>query len=42
MVNNIKNNKISEIFAKKDLNTLNELKNSEITKQKKHTPRQKK
>ena len=41
MVNNIKNDKISEIFAKKDLNTLNELKNAEITKQKKRTPRQK-
>ena len=34
MVNNIKNNKISEISAKKGLNTLNELKNVEIIKQK--------
>ena len=34
-VNNIKNNTISEICAKKDLNTLNELKNAGITKQKK-------
>ena len=34
LVNNIKNNTISEIFTKKDLNTLNELKNAEITKQK--------
>ena len=41
MVNNIKNDEISETFAKKDLNTLNELKNAEITKQKKRTPRQK-
>ena len=41
MVNNIKNNKISEISAKKGLNTLNELKNAEITKQKKRTPKQK-
>ena len=41
MVNNIKNDEISEIFAKKDLNKLNELKNAEITKQKKRTPRQK-
>ena len=31
---NIKNNKISEISAKKSLDTLNELKNVEITKQK--------
>ena len=35
MVNNIKNNKISEISARKGLNTLNELKNAEITKPKK-------
>ena len=35
MVNSIKNNKISEISPKKGLNTLNELKNTEITKQKK-------
>ena len=34
IVNNIKNNKISEISAKKGLNTLNELKNVEIIKQK--------
>ena len=40
-VNNIKNNKISEISAKKGLNTLNELKNAEITKQRKRTPKQK-
>ena len=38
MVNNIKNNTISEIDAKKDLNTLNEIKNAEITKYKKGTP----
>ena len=42
MVNNIRNNKISEISARKGLNTLNELKNAEITKQKKKsTPKQK-
>ena len=41
MISNIKNNKISEIAAKKGLKTLNELKNTEITKQKKRTPKQK-
>ena len=41
MVNNIKNNKISEISAKEGLNTLNELKNAEITKHRKRTPKQK-
>ena len=35
---NIKNNTISEIDAKKDLNTLNEIKNAEIIKYKKRTP----
>ena len=40
MVNNIKNNTISEISAKKDLNTLNEIKNAEIIKYKKRTPGQ--
>ena len=35
LVINIKNNTISEISAKKDLNTLNELKNVGITKHKK-------
>ena len=39
MVNNIKNNTISEISAKKVLNTLNELKNAGIAKQKKGTPK---
>ena len=34
MVNNIKNNTISEIYATKGLNTLNELKDVGITKQK--------
>ena len=34
LVNNIKNNTISEITAKKDLNTLNEIKNAEKIKQK--------
>ena len=38
LVNNIKNNTISEIDAKKDLNTLNEIKNAEIIKYKKRTP----
>ena len=41
MVNNIRNNTISEIFAKKDLNTLNETKNAEIIKYKKCAPKQK-
>ena len=38
LVNNIKNNTISEISAKKGLNTLNEIKNAEIIKYKKRTP----
>ena len=42
MVNNIKNNTISEIDAKKDLNALNEIKNVEIIKYKKRTPGHKK
>ena len=37
LVNNIKNNTITEISAKKDLNKLNEIKNVEIIKYKKHT-----
>ena len=41
MVNNIRNNTISEISAKKGLNTLNEIKNAEIIKYKKRTPKQK-
>ena len=41
MVNNIRNNTISEISAKKDLNTLNKIKNAEIIKYKKRTPGQK-
>ena len=32
LINKIRNNTISEIFAKKDLNTLNETKNAGITK----------
>ena len=40
-VNNIKNNTISEIDAKKDLNTLNKIKNAEIIKYKKPTSTQK-
>ena len=41
MVNNIRNNTISEIDAKKDLNTLNEIKNAEIIKYKRRTSKQK-
>ena len=41
MINKIRNNTISEISVKKYLNTLNELKNAEIIKQKKCTPKQK-
>ena len=41
LVNNIRNNTISEIHAKKYLNTLNEIKNAEIIKYKRHTPEQK-
>ena len=35
LVNNIRSNRISEISAKKGLNTLNEIKNAEIIKHKK-------
>ena len=42
MVNNIKNNTISETDAKKDLNELNEIKYVEIIKYKKRTPGHKK
>ena len=42
MVNNIRNNTISEIDVKKDLNALDETKNVEIIKYKKHTPRHQK
>ena len=42
LVNNIRNNTISEIDAKKGLNTLNEIKNAEIIKYKRRTPKQKK
>ena len=42
LVNNIRNNTISEIDAKKDLNTLNEIKNAEIIKYKRCTSKQKK
>ena len=41
LVNKIRNNTISEISAKKDLNTLNEIKNAEIIKYKKPTPKHK-
>ena len=42
LVNNIRYNKFSEIDVKKDLNTLNEIKNVEIIKYKKRTPAHKK
>ena len=41
MVNNIRNNTISQISAKKGLNKLNEIKNAGIIKYKKRTPKQK-
>ena len=41
MVNNIRNNAISEISAKEVLNTLNEIKSAEIIKYKRRTPKQK-
>ena len=41
LVNNIRNNTISEISAKKGLNKLNEIKNAGIIKYKKCTPKQK-
>ena len=41
MANNIRNNAISKTFAKKDLNTLNEIKNAEIIKYRKCTPKHK-
>ena len=41
LVNNIRNNTITEISAKKDLNTLNKIKNSEIRKYKKCTSKHK-
>ena len=40
-VSKIINNTINETSAKKDLNTLNELKNERITKQKRRSPKQK-
>ena len=42
LVNNIRNNTISEIDAKKDLNKLNEIRNIEIIKYKKRTTKHKK
>ena len=38
LVNNIRNNTISETSAKKDLNTLNKIKTAEIIKCRKRTP----
>ena len=40
-VNNIRNNTITEISAKNDLNMLNKIKNAEIIKCKKHNSKQK-
>ena len=41
LVNNIQNNRISKIDAKKDLNTLNKIKNGEIIKHKRRTSKHK-
>ena len=41
MVNKIRNNTISEISAEKGLNTLQEIKNAEIIKDKRYIPKQK-
>ena len=41
LINNIRNNTISEISAKKGLNTLNKIKDAEIIKYKNHTPKHK-
>ena len=41
LVNNIRNNTISEIPGKEGLNISNEIKNAEIIKYKRHTPKQK-
>ena len=41
LVKNIRNNTITEIFAKESLNTLNKIKNAEIIKYKKRTLEQK-
>ena len=41
LVNNITNNTFSEISAKKDLNTLNEITNAEIIKKRRYTSKQK-
>ena len=41
LVNNIRNNTVSEISAKNGLNKLNEKKNAGIIKYKKRTPKQK-
>ena len=41
LVNNVRNNTISEIPAKKALNILNEIKNAEIIKHKRYTSKQK-
>ena len=38
MVNDVKNNTISDIDAKKDLNKLNEIKDAETMKYKKRAP----
>ena len=41
MVNNIRNNTISEITAKEGINVLNKIENTEIIKKRRYTPKQK-
>ena len=41
MVNNIRNNTISEITAKEGINVLNKIKNTEIIKKRRYAPKQK-
>ena len=41
LVNNIRNNTVSELSAKESINVLNEIKNTEIIKNRKYTPKQK-
>ena len=41
LVNNIRNNTISEITAKEGINVLNKIKNTEIIKKRRYTPKQK-
>ena len=41
LVNNIRNNTISEIRDKEGINVLNQIKNAEIIKKRRYTPKQK-